>query len=330
MSFGQIQENTAEPQVFPVIAISPEMKKVLNLAKRVASYPTTVLISGETGVGKEVLASYIHRNSNRANYPFIKVNCGAIPESLLESELFGYEPGAFTGARREGAQGLLEAANHGSILFDEISELAPKAQAKLLRALQEREVRRVGGTWSKTVDVRVISSTNRNLREMVKKGLFREDLFYRLQVVHIEIPPLRKRIADIDGLLDYYVKHFSREFGLNKSLSKEVKEILRGYTWPGNVRELRNLLESLMVTVDKEVIDVTDLPRYTTNEPLATDIRPLKEVVDDAERQAIINALKSFSTQHAAEALGINYTTLMRKIQRLGIKTNKKNKFICM
>ncbi|SHE94105.1 sigma-54 interaction domain-containing protein [Desulforamulus putei] len=302
------------------VAASKQMESILRLAKRVAPYPTTVLITGETGVGKEVLASYIHRNSNRANHPFVKINCGAIPESLLESELFGYEPGAFTGARREGALGLFEAANHGTILLDEISELPPKAQSKLLRALQEREIRRVGGTWSKTVDVRVISSTNVNLREMIERGSFRQDLYYRLQVVQIEIPPLRQRIPDIEALLDYYLTRLGEEFQLKKTFSPEAIGILKNYHWPGNVRELRNLVESLLVTVEKDMIEAADLPAYMGYTPPPAGMRPLKEIVDQAERKAIREALSSYSTYRAAEVLGINYTTLMRKINKLGIQ----------
>lgn len=271
-------------------------------------------------MGKEVLASHIHSASPRANHPFIKINCGAIPESLLESELFGYGPGAFTGARREGALGLFEAANHGTLLLDEISELSPKTQSKLLRALQEREIRRVGGTWSKTVDVRVITSTNVDLSEMVKRGDFRQDLYYRLLVVRLQIPPLRKRVADIDALLDYYFIKLGEEFKIKRLLSADAKEILKSYAWPGNVRELRNLVESLLITTDSEIIEAADLYAYMDINPTPKGLRPLKEVTDEAEKDAIRAALSCYNTNQAAQALGINYTTLIRKINKLGMR----------
>ncbi|GAB6181656.1 hypothetical protein JCM14036_29750 [Desulfotomaculum defluvii] len=304
------------------VASSSEMQSVIRLATRVAPYPTTILITGETGVGKEVLASYIHRTSPRSSQPFITVNCGAIPESLLESELFGYEPGAFTGAKREGAQGLFEAANHGTILLDEISELPPKAQSKLLRALQEREIRRVGGTWSKAVDVRVISSTNVDLWDLVQKGEFRRDLFFRLQIVHINIPPLRRRHEDIEPLLHYYFKKLGEEYSLQRSLSQEALVILKNYHWPGNVRELRNLVESLLITVEGNFIGLEDLPTYLREVQVQEEIRPIKDVVDEAERRVILAALTSYNTHQAADILGINYSTLMRKIHKLGIRTH--------
>ncbi|MTI81820.1 MAG: sigma-54-dependent Fis family transcriptional regulator [Firmicutes bacterium] len=321
-----LQKNITEVITIQPITHSDKMKSIVNLAKRVAPYPTTVLISGETGVGKEVLASYIHQNSERASHNFVKVNCGAIPESLLDSELFGYEPGAFTGARREGSQGLFEAANHGTILLDEISELPPKAQSKLLRALQEREVRRVGGTWSKNIDVRVLAATNQNLKELVEKKLFRKDLFYRLQVVQIEIPPLRERPEDIEALIKHFLINLSKEFNLKRYIDLELIERLKSYQWPGNVRELRNLVESLLVTVEKEVIKTEDIPVYLQESLEQTKVSnketmPLKEVVDNAERQAIVNTLKFCKDTHsAAEVLGINYTTLMRKIKKLQIE----------
>ncbi len=304
---------------------SQQMQQVMALAEKVAPYPSTVLITGETGVGKEVLASYIHQHSERANEPFIKVNCGAIPESLLESELFGYEPGAFTGARREGAQGLFEAADKGTILLDEISELPAKAQSKLLRTLQEREVRRVGGTWSKAVDVRVLAASNQNLWEMVQKGVFRQDLYYRIKVVEIKIPPLRSRREDIDVLLQHFLAVLGAEFNIKKTLSPQAQEVLKNYAWYGNVRELRNAVEALLITTDNEVIGVDDLPIHFKKNLLtipAEEVPPLKESVNQAERRAIAHALEVCrSTREAAQALEIDYTTLMRKIHKLGIDT---------
>ncbi|WP_238492541.1 sigma-54 interaction domain-containing protein [Desulfotruncus alcoholivorax] len=307
--------------------VSSKMEQVVKLAQRVAPYPSTVLITGETGVGKEVLAAFIHQNSGRANGPFVKVNCGAIPESLLESELFGYEPGAFTGASREGAQGLFEAANNGTILLDEISELPPKAQSKLLRALQEREVRRVGGTWSRIVDVRVIAITNQNLIDLVEKGGFRRDLYYRIKVLEIKIPPLRERPEDIRLLAEHFLSVLGQEYNLHRELSQEALMVLGNYHWPGNVRELRNTIEALIITSDQDMIDAEAVNRFLTNnlaeETSSSGVKyTLKEVVKQAEYRAISEALAACgNTRDAASVLGVDYTTLMRKINKLGIKS---------
>ncbi|MEW6726605.1 MAG: sigma 54-interacting transcriptional regulator [Bacillota bacterium] len=316
------RQQEAPAGVFEPVISSPVTRAIFELALRVAPYPTTVLITGETGTGKEVLASYIHRQSPRAKHPFIKVNCGAIPESLLESELFGYERGAFTGARKEGAIGLFEAAHPGTLLLDEISELPIMAQAKLLRALQEREIRRVGGTWSRNVDVRVIVCTNQNLDELVNQGLFRSDLYYRLNVVHFHIPALRERMDEIELLCEHFCKLVNKAYGLYKRFSPEAIEKLKAYHWPGNIRELRNLVERMFVTSPREVIGPTDLPqRYLCPPAVRRETRTLKEIVADAERKAILEALsRSPDRQSAARSLGIDYSTLSRKMNRLGIR----------
>ncbi|MBX6396392.1 MAG: sigma 54-interacting transcriptional regulator, partial [Alicyclobacillaceae bacterium] len=228
-----------------LVAVNPVMREILERAERVAPYPTTVLITGETGVGKEVIAAFLHEKSPRSGGPFVKVNCGAIPDSLMESELFGYERGAFTGAKREGSPGLFEAADRGTLLLDEIGELTLAGQVKLLRALQEREVRRVGGTWSRALDVRVIATTNQDLEQRVKEGRFRSDLFYRLRVVHFHIPPLRERSEEIEPLVHHFSQVFSELYGIRKSWDEGALALLRQYPWPGNVRELRHLVESV-------------------------------------------------------------------------------------
>ncbi|MFZ5591345.1 MAG: sigma-54 interaction domain-containing protein [Bacillota bacterium] len=308
----------------PVIA-SGAMHAAYDLARAVAPYPTTVLISGETGTGKEVLASYIHYISPRARHPFIRINCGAIPENLLESELFGYEQGAFTGGRREGAMGVFEAAHPGTLLLDEISELPLKAQVKLLRALQEKEIRRVGGTWSKVIDVRVIASTNQDLAELVERGLFRRDLFYRLDVVHIHLPPLRQRPEDIAPLLEHFCNQLNEAYGLQKRFSPAAVELLQKAHWPGNVRQLRNLVERMLITCPKQLIEADDLPaefRGNAGAGAQDTSRPttLQEIVHRAEKEAILQALQKYSDKRlAARALGIDPSTLSRKMRRLGI-----------
>ena len=241
-------------KTYSVVMKSSIMLELFERTKRIAQFPSTVLIEGETGVGKEVFATLLHQNSPRADMPFIKINCGAIPETLLESELFGYERGAFTGAKNEGNPGLFELADKGTLLLDEVGELSPSLQVKLLRVLQEREIRRVGGSWSKPIDVRVIASTNRDLKQLVKEQIFREDLFYRFNVARLYIPPLRKHRDDIGPLLDYYLDKICSEYQIKRWLDDEAKDLLLSHHYPGNIRELRNLIEGLCVTSEGEMI----------------------------------------------------------------------------
>ncbi|WP_067929995.1 sigma-54 interaction domain-containing protein [Alicyclobacillus kakegawensis] len=329
------------------VAESEQMRALLKLARKVASFPTTLLIEGETGSGKEVLADYLHEHSARRNQPFVKVNCASIPEQLFESELFGYERGAFTGAKREGHAGLFEMANQGTLLLDEVGELSPAIQAKLLRVLQEREIRRVGGSWSKAVDVRVLACTNRDLRALVEQGRFREDLYYRLQVVHLRVPPLRHRPADIVPLCHAFLEEFCQAYGLVRRLSRAAERLLVAYPWPGNVRELRNVMERLCVTMDGERIDAEDvaavLPSTATaaepkmargavagaGNPAPTTasqrvggggVRSFQEAMAAAERQIVMEALASTaSIRQAAAALGLSHSTLLRKMARHGL-----------
>ncbi|GAX90062.1 sigma-54 interaction domain-containing protein [Effusibacillus lacus] len=306
-----------------VIVKSSAMQTLFHQAKRIASFPSTVLIEGETGSGKEVVAELIHQQSPRSNMPFIKINCGAIPESLLESELFGYERGAFTGAKREGNPGLFELADKGTLLLDEIGELPFPLQAKLLRVLQEREIRRVGGSWSKPVDVRIIASTNQNLHKMVEQGRFREDLYYRLHVAYIFVPPLRKRREDILPLLEYYLEKICREFQIVRRFTSETLELLLNHSYPGNVRELRNLVEGLCVSTEGEWITPDVLPAYLHKQHEYPD--SLQAQIDETERRVIQQALqKQGSVRKAAKMLQISHATLLRKMQKHGIGSESK------
>lgn len=254
------QETLSNFGIQNCIATSDSMIRIFSKAKQVAAYPTTVLLLGETGVGKEVVSSFIHHNSDRADKPFIKINCSAIPEPLMESELFGYEKGAFTGAREKGKMGLFELANHGTILLDEIGDMSLSLQAKLLRTIQENEIMRVGGTHPVKLDVRLISATSRNIEEMVDNGQFLDALYYRLNVVELDIPPLRKRQEDIIPLAEFYLQHFCEKYKLSKEFAPDVRSCFLQYGWPGNVRELRNTVENLTVSSIGTKIGKEDLP----------------------------------------------------------------------
>ncbi|WP_054693200.1 sigma 54-interacting transcriptional regulator [Syntrophomonas palmitatica] len=242
-----------------MVVNSDKMKEVVNLALRIANVDSTVLIQGESGVGKELIAGLIHSSSNRKNGPFIKVNCGAIPENLLESELFGYEAGAFTGAHKDGKMGFFELAEGGVLFLDEIGELPLNLQVKLLRALQDREIVRVGGVTPIKVDIRILAGTNRNLAEMIDNKQFRLDLFYRLNVIPINVPPLRERLEDIPMLANYFLNFYNNKYALDKRIDNSVMEKLLDYSWPGNVRELENLIERLVITSVNNIISLRDL-----------------------------------------------------------------------
>lgn len=310
----------------PFVFKSESMRNVITLVGKVAEVDSTVLILGESGVGKEVIASYIHQNSARKDKPFIKVNGGAIPENLLESELFGYEKGAFTGASKDGKIGLFEAANEGTLFLDEIGEIPLSLQVKLLRVLQEKEVVRIGGTKPVQVNVRIIAATNRNLEEEVKRGLFREDLYYRLNVVPIRIPPLRERREDILPMVLHFIEKFNKEHNTNKSFSNEAMELLQTYKWPGNVRELQNIIERLAVLTDQKVMEVHHLPEAILNAQnqstaiTITNIIPLQDAIQLLERQLLAMAKEKYgTTTKIAEVLGVNQSTISRKINKLGL-----------
>lgn len=310
-----------------IVSNSRAMEEALNLVGRVAASQATVLILGESGTGKELIARAIHYASPRAEKPFIKVNCAALPETLLESELFGHEKGAFTGAvaRRIGR---FEQADQGSIFLDEIGDISLPLQMKLLRVLQEKEFERVGSNQTIKVDVRVIAATNRNLEEAIKKGTFREDLYYRLNVVTITLPPLRERKEDIPLLIEHFLKKYSAQ---NKKevvgLSKEAQELLRQYDYPGNVRELENIIERAVVLCPGKIITVNELPlnirEYNLVEFYEKDQqgRSLPKMLEDIERQMISKALKNndgVQTRAAAE-LGISERVLRYKMKKYGL-----------
>lgn len=310
------------------IVKSENMKELYETAERVANIDVTVLISGETGVGKDVLARYIYERSYRAKEgKYIKVNCGAIPEELLESELFGYEAGAFTGADPKGKVGLFEAANNGVLFLDEIGELPLNLQVKLLRVLQEGEIQRVGGVETKTVDVRIIAATNRNLEKMIKQGDFREDLYYRLNVIPLYIPPLRKRRDDIIPLIEFFLQEANKKYNMNKTFSQSTKKIFYNAHWRGNVRELSNLIERLVVTTVNDEIHTDDLPPEYTNQQddfeenkTSNSSLNLNEVVEQAERNLLIQVIeKCNSTYEISKLIGVSQPTVVRKLQKYGL-----------
>lgn len=309
------------------IANSASMIEVFEKAKQVASYPTTVLLVGETGVGKEVVASFIHRNSNRMEKPFIKINCSAIPEQLLESELFGYESGAFTGAKTKGKPGLFELANQGTLLLDEIGDMSFPLQSKLLRVLQDNKIMRLGGRETISLDVRVISSTNRDLKELMESGQFSDALYYRLNVVELRIPPLRERLEDIYPLSTFYLTHFREKYKLEKSLSSEVGECFMNYKWPGNIRELKNTIENIIVSSDQNIIKLEDLPQRiiragnsTTTETQISLPSSMQSAVEQVQRTMIHQSFKIYdSMRKVAYALDMDPATLHRLIKKLNI-----------
>lgn len=308
-----------------VIGESQDIKKLKELISYVAKTDTTVLITGETGCGKEVFSTEIHNKSNRNNLPYVKVNCAAIPENLIESELFGYEKGAFTGASNKDKLGMFEVANGGTILLDEIGEMPLNLQSKLLRVLQEKEIMRIGGTKSIKLDVRVIASTNQNLSELIKIGKFREDLFYRLNVVPLRIPPLRERKDDIAILAYKFLEKFNVKYGKTKSFDSTAIKAFEAYSWPGNVRELENAIERLIVIDDKSYITYNDIMDMLGIEKIPSSqvnsTQTLKEAVNMFEKEMIENALKKFgSTYKAARVLGVTQPTVFRKAKALGIK----------
>ncbi|MGM0852587.1 MAG: sigma 54-interacting transcriptional regulator [Bacillota bacterium] len=310
------------------IAESSEMKRLIETVEQVAKVDVTVLLTGESGVGKEEIAKLIQQASPRVEQPFIKVNCGAIPETLMESELFGYEGGAFTGALKKGKAGLFEQANNGTIFLDEIGEIPTHLQVKLLRVLQEMEITRVGSAVPKKIDVRVIAATNKDLQELVQEGNFREDLFYRLNVIPISIPPLRKRMEDIPLLVDTYSRMFASKYGKHLSFSKKAIHVLSSYKWPGNVRELVNIVERIYVTATNHEVSEQDVlsmfnkideQKASTNKAIVVnEILPLKEAIEELERELIYKAsLIEKSYRGIARVLKVNPSTIVRKVKKL-------------
>ncbi|WP_084281081.1 sigma-54 interaction domain-containing protein [Alkaliphilus transvaalensis] len=319
-----------------IVGSSSSIKQVKELAKKVAASKSNVLLLGESGTGKELFAHAIHNASSRGEYPLIKVNCGAIPSELIESELFGYEHGAFTGAKKGGKPGKFELANNSTIFLDEIGDLPLNMQVKILRVLQEREIERVGGTKSYKVDVRVIAATNKNLQDMMEKNVFREDLYYRLNVISINIPPLRERKEDIALIANHLLKKLAGEMDRHVTeISPAAIQALKNYHWPGNIRELANLIERALNLVEKEaMITLEHLPYYIRKSievitgsskmlPLeGNENTTLKEIVEEVERKTISQALQETggNKYQTSIKLGISRTSLYEKIKKYGLE----------
>lgn len=322
-------------EIIGLVGRSQEIQAVLSKIRKIAASDSTVLITGESGTGKELIARAIHCFSKRSEGPMITLNCGAIPGELLESELFGHEKGSFTGAHKS-RMGRFEMAGGGTIFLDEIGDMNPMLQVKLLRAIQEQTFERVGGEKPISVDIRIISATNKNLKKAVEDGSFREDLFYRLNVIPLHIPPLRERSGDIKILCEHFLDRFSQRMEEPvKKLSDKTLEYLEAYSWPGNVRELENLMERLSVMAENDTIDASDLPENIAHTPVGKtpalksgdsfefdEKEGFNDAVDNFQRHLIINALKKtgWVKAKAAELLKINRTTLVEKIKKLEIE----------
>lgn len=314
-----------------ILAASKEMKEVFVLAKKVANYQATVLVLGESGVGKEEVAKYIHNKSIRKDKPFIVLNCGAIPSNLLESELFGYEKGAFTGAMQSGKAGLLENADGGTVFLDEIGETPLDFQVKLLRFLESKELRRVGSLDSKNVDVRIVAATNCDLVEMVEEGSFREDLYYRLNVVQINVPPLRKRVDDIIPLASMFLNRYNNMYNQKKMFTYDVIKELEKYPWIGNVRQLKNVIENMVIISNNDYLQTEDLP-WIIQEMKTPEHKMIGAVMENSENMTLAEAIEALeylmfekakescgTTREIAGKLKVNQSTVVRKLQKYGL-----------
>ncbi|MGW8313649.1 MAG: sigma-54 interaction domain-containing protein [Desulfuromonadales bacterium] len=315
-----IDADTARSQMLTeedIITLSERMSGVIDLALRVAKTDSTILLSGESGVGKGLLAKLVHHASERRQRSLVQINCAAIPESLLEAELFGYEPGAFTGADRKGKEGLLQRADGGTLFLDEIGELPLHLQAKLLGVLQEQTFFKIGGREPLSVDLRLIAASNRDLAALVATGGFREDLYYRLNVVPIHLPPLRERREDIPLLIDYFADHYNRKYQSYKRISPRVVQQLSVLPWKGNIRELENTVERLIVTSRSNVIDTLDPQTGIDSAPGGSE-RCLQDLMQAYENEILLNAMQRLgTTRKVAKALGISQATAARKLKGL-------------
>jgi transcriptional regulator with PAS, ATPase and Fis domain len=313
-----------------LIYCSPQMDKIINQAKKIADFSSTVLLYGESGVGKEVVAQAIHHLGKRSANPFLKLNCGAIPENLLESELFGYAKGAFTGADKNGKEGYFKQADQGILFLDEIGEMPMHLQVKLLRVLQEQEVIPIGSTTPIKVNVQIIAATNKKLEKMVEDGTFREDLFYRLNVIPLHIPPLRERTEDISLLAFHFLQKLNEKYERSYHLTPDAINVLEFYSWPGNVRELQNIIERLVVSADDQAIDAVFVSQflsigyeYKKMKPVITRVIPLQDAVDSVEEQLVVLAMNQYkTTTKAAKALGISQSSVSRKYQKILTEKN--------
>lgn len=319
-----LKQNIAEEQdrEIQMIGMSPQMIEVYKMIARVAPTGTTVLVQGESGSGKELVARAIHANSERGKFPFVAVNCGALSETLLESELFGHVKGAFTGASYT-KQGLFESANHGTVFLDEIGETSSNMQTRLLRVIEEREVHRVGSMEKLPVDIRVIAATNRPLQQLVSEGKFREDLYYRLNVVTIQVPALRERLTDLPLLFDCFLKRHSRRMGKTIAVHAEVLDMLSGYGWPGNVRELENVVERAITLNTTGMLTAADFAEQFQQTQKTSAAFPRELVsLEEIERQYILHVVHrcNGNMSRAAEVLQIDRRTLYRMVERFGVR----------
>lgn len=319
---------------------SPVMVELYSQIERVAKTDATVLLLGETGVGKDVLAREVHEKSDRKGHPLFKVDCTSIPENLIESELFGYAPGAFSGADSRGKPGMFEMADKGTLFLDEIGELPLSMQSKLLRVLQNSEIQRVGATKARKIDVRIIAATNRDLEEEVRQGTFRSDLFYRLHVAVINIPPLRERGEDVHAMLHFFRQQFNTKYKRNLKLSAKVEEAMLNYRWDGNIREMENFMHSLAVTSHDDRVELRHLPMRMLDssdmqcEPgqIGLDFddvegKDLKTIMAEVEAKYLLHAIERYgSTTKAAEKLNVNRTTIFRKLKKAGISSEDMDK----
>ena len=303
------------------VVVNKHMRDIYEIARRVSTYNTTVLITGESGTGKELVARYIHQcDPSRKDKPFVVINCGAIPANLLESELFGYEEGTFTGALKGGKKGLFEEAEGGVLFLDEIGEMDLSLQVKLLRVLESRTVMRVGSSKEKKVDIRVVAATNRELEKEVREGRFRADLYYRLNVVSLKVPPLRERIDDILPIATKFTNSFNKLYGQNKKLTYDLVSELEDYPWPGNIRELKNVIENMVVVSQNEYLRSGDLPWGRDSGEILDEQPTLKAAMEDFEKRFLQKAKERWkTTEKIGEMLDVNQSTISRKLRKYGI-----------
>ncbi|HIT87210.1 MAG TPA: sigma 54-interacting transcriptional regulator [Candidatus Coprocola pullicola] len=321
----QIRDFTLSEDKYTLVGNSAKMQEALKIATKVAKTNSTVFIRGESGTGKEIMAKMIHNMSSRREHLMISINCAAIPDTLVESELFGYEEGAFTGAKKNGSIGKFELADKSTIFLDEIGDMPLQVQTKLLRVLQEAKVERIGGKKPIPIDIRVICATNKNIEKMVEEGTFREDLYYRLNIIPIELPPLRKRKEDIIPLVEYYIAYYNQKLSKNISgISQECKKALLGYRWTGNIRELKNIIEYLANIVECGEIGISDLPEhiaFQTNQSYAD--RSLDTIMQEYEKKVLTKLLPKNATteekEEVANSLKISRATLYRKLKKYGL-----------
>lgn len=319
-------ESMKELEEYTIMGQSADFLEIIEKASIIAETDVPVMVRGENGIGKEVIAKFIHSKSKRCDKPFIVINCAAIPENLVESELFGYESGSFTGAKSGGKLGKFELAEGGTLFLDEIGDMPLIMQSKLLRAIQENEIEKIGSEKMIAVDVRIVSATNQNLEELIQEKKFREDLYYRINAFSLHIPPLRERKEDITLLIDYYLNYFNKKYNKDVRLPPKAMSHLHNYEWPGNIREMKNYLENVVVMCEDGECAVSMISDYTNKTPIINDkkvipyeksnLRPLSQIVADAEKEAIIEALKKCNNNktEAMKALGLSRKTFYRKL----------------